>query len=508
MKEIDSMAINQLGIPEIVLMENAGIRTFESINDNYGTPGTASVVCGKGNNGGDAAVVARHLMNSGCEVMLFLIGKAEDAKPSAKINFEICKKLGIKIKEVTGENDVGILKEGLTRSQVIIDGIFGTGLERDVEGIYLTAIESINKIRDTSKCKVVAIDIPSGLDSDTGQIKGACVDADLTITLHLPKVGMLQYPALFKIGKLVIADIGIPYDKSEILNPKSEINPKLKIPNVIDVGYVKSCLPQRKVDANKGDNGRVMIIAGSKGMSGAAVMAGKAALRAGAGLVYLSVSKEIQNPVNVSIPEVITWIDPSLSKILSSKLTAVGVGPGIGDDRKNMVERLIRSELKCPLIIDADALNAISNNPAVLLKRKCPVITTPHPGEMARLLKTTAAKVQEDRVNIALKAAKDWNVIVVLKGAYTVIASPSGQHFINITGNPGLATAGTGDVLTGIICSLAGQGVEPFRAAVCACFVHGMCGDVVALNKGQSGMIASDIIEAIPFVINSIVKAL
>ncbi|MEK7376481.1 MAG: NAD(P)H-hydrate dehydratase, partial [Candidatus Margulisiibacteriota bacterium] len=226
-----------------------------------------------------------------------------------------------------------------------------------------------------------------------------------------------------------------------------------------------------------------------------------------AGLVYLSVPKEIQNPINIYVPEIITMADASVEQMRSIKLSAVGVGPGIGADKKNIVGRLTRSDLKCPLIIDADGLNAISNNPAVLLKRKCAVIITPHPGEMARLLKTTVAKIQEDRVNIALKAAKEWNVIVVLKGAFTVIADPSGRHFINTTGNPGLATAGTGDVLTGMICGLAGQGIEPFSAAACGAFIHGMCGDAVALNKGQRGMIASDIIEAIPFVINSIIKA-
>ena len=495
MKSLDSRAINELGIPQAVLMENAGKKVFDAITQHFGLLERACVVCGKGNNGGDAKIAARYLKNSGCKVKVLEVEK----DGASVINEELCK------------------------AGLVIDGIFGIGLDRQVEGAYAEAILLINEGRKNCGCKVVSVDIPSGLDADSGIPKEVCVEADLTVTFHLPKVGMFKGSALSKIGKLVVADIGIPYDKYQILNTKSpstastslgtgslgasQANPKSQIPNSIDVGYVKKCLPQRKVDANKGDNGRVMIFAGSRGMSGAAVMAGRAALRSGAGLVYLSVPKEIQNPVNISVPEIITISDVSIAQMLKIKLSAVGVGPGIGADKKNMVERLIRSELKCPLIIDADGLNSISNNPAVLLKRKSPVIITPHPGEMARLLKTTAAMVQEDRVNIALRAAKDWNIIVVLKGAYTVIADPCGQHFINTTGNPGLATAGTGDVLTGILCALAGQGVEPFKAAVCACFIHGMCGDAVALNKGQMGMIASDIIEAIPFVVNSITKA-
>ena len=479
MREIENWAINELGIPQIVLMENAGIKTFEAIRDNYGIPKTACVICGKGKNGGDAAVVARYLKNNGCDVYTFVVGK----------------------------DDINCFEERLQKTQVVVDGIFGSGLDRDVEGMYAEIIGLVNKNKEASRYKVVSVDIPSGLDANTGEIKGQCVDADLTVTFHLPKIGMFMSAALSKSGKIVIADIGIPYDRSGGTEARSETEPKLKTPNIVDVDYIKDCLPERKIDSNKGDNGRVMIIAGSRGMSGAAVMSGKAALRTGAGLVYLSVPKEIQNPVNISVPEIITLADASIEEMRSIKLSAIGMGPGIGAGKKDPVEQLIRSDMKCPLIIDADALNAISNDPGILLKRKCPVIITPHPGEMARLLKTTTAKIQENRIDVALKAAYDWSVIVVLKGAYTVIAHPCGRHFINITGNPGLATAGTGDVLTGIICSLAGQGIEPFSAAVCGVFIHGMCADVVALNKGQMGMIASDIIEAIPFVINSITKA-
>ncbi len=479
MKSLDRWAIEELGIPQAVLMENAGKKVFDAIKDYIGIPGSICAVCGKGNNGGDAKIAARYLKNSGAKVNVF---EAE-------------------------KDDVHTLPEILNGCGVVIDGLFGIGLDREADGVYSEIITLINDGRDREGYKVVAVDIPSGLDADSGEPRGVCVKADLTVTFHLPKAGMFKEGAESKIGRLVVADIGIPYDRSQILNPKSKINSKSQIPNLIGVEYVKRALPERRFDCNKGDNGRVMIFAGSIGMSGAAMLAGMAALRSGAGLVYLSVPAKIQDRINVSVPEIITLADVAPKKVASYKLKAAGVGPGIGKGKKRLVENLIKTDLGCPLIIDADGLNCIAGSTGVLLKKKNPIILTPHPGEMARLLGSTVEAVQQDRIGTALRTAKDLNVIVVLKGAGTVTADPSGKYFVNPTGNPGLATAGTGDVLTGIICSFAASGMEALSAAACAVFVHGLCADAVAINKGFRGMIASDIIDAMPFVINSLVSA-
>ncbi|MFA5097873.1 MAG: NAD(P)H-hydrate dehydratase [Candidatus Margulisiibacteriota bacterium] len=473
MKALDRWAIEELGIPQPVLMENAGKKVFDAVKDNIGSPERVCVVCGKGNNGGDARIAARYLKNSGMEVRMF---EAE-------------------------KDNISALPQMLKGCRLVIDGLFGIGLDRNPEGVYAEVITLINSGKRTEGFKVVAVDIPSGLDADSGNPRGLCVEADLTVTFHLPKVGMVKDFAPSKIGKLVVADIGIPYDnfQCQISNSRSKNGP-----NVIDVEYVKRCLPERRFDCNKGDNGRVMIFAGSKGMSGAAMLAGMAALRSGAGLVYLSVPAEIQNYINVSVPEIITLADVAPKKAASYKLKAAGVGPGIGKGKKRLLKDLIKTDLNCPLIIDADGLNSIADDTAVLLKKKNPIILTPHPGEMARLLGITVEKVQQDRSGTAIRTAKDLDAVVVLKGANTVIADPSGKHLVNRTGNPGLATAGTGDVLTGMICSFAAQGMEAFFAAACAVFVHGLCADTVAVNKGYRGIIASDIIDALPFVINSL----
>lgn len=501
MKRLDKWAIEQIGIPEIVLMENAGLKVVEAIKESFGIPDNVCVVCGKGNNGGDAAVAARHLKNSGANVSILLLGERSAVSNSLKINLDIADRSGIPIFETSGAD---VLEKLLNDADLIIDGILGTGLQSVVEGTYAQVISSINK----TKCPVVSIDIPSGIDSDTGEIKGSCIEADITVTLHLPKIGMLKYPALLKMGKLVIADIGIPYKspKSQTPNPKQAQNANLNIPNITDINFIRNYLPVRKFDANKGDNGRVLIIAGSVGMAGAAILASRAALRAGSGLVYLSVPKAIQNTVNTATAEVITFADLTVQKIKKMRLDVIAIGPGLGSKQKLLVSGLIKADLPIPYVIDADGLNSIAGNNNILRKRKHPTVITPHPGEMARLLNMTVDRVQSDKVNIAVKTAKDLNVIVVLKGANTVIADPSGDHYINITGNPGMATAGMGDVLTGMISSLIGEGIDPFKASVCAVFIHGMAGDVVASLKGQHGMIATDIIDAIPFLMDSLIK--
>ncbi|MCX5749288.1 MAG: NAD(P)H-hydrate dehydratase [Candidatus Saganbacteria bacterium] len=501
MKRIDARAINDLGIPQIVLMENAGLRVMEAIKENYGIPESAVVVCGKGSNGGDAAVIARHLYNSGCDVSVFLAGSKSDLKKGARINFQAAKNIGINIAEITKKTQLEILYDELQNTGIVIDGLFGIGLNSDVKGLHAEIIDLINNNRKRGY-KTVSVDIPSGLDSDTGKIRGRCVEADMTVTFHLPKTGMLKNSGPEKSGKIVVGDISIPYTgpRSQDLSLKKIANRRsqtAKNKNLTDIVFVKERLPKRKKDSNKGDNGRVLIIAGSENMAGAAILTSKAALRAGSGSVYLSIPGSIRSNINKAVPEAITYFDLKVSEIKKMKLDAIAVGPGIGQGKREFVKKLIKADLPCPMVIDADGLNSIAGEPKVLLSRTFPTVITPHPGEMARLIKTTASKIQSDRTGNAVRFARKNNVIVVLKGFNTIISDQRGGYFINPTGNPGMASAGAGDVLTGIIVSLIGQGMETFDAAVCGAYIHGLSGDLAAKEKGRIGIIASDIIEAI-----------
>lgn len=276
--------------------------------------------------------------------------------------------------------------------------------------------------------------------------------------------------------------------------------------NFTDIKFVKDCLPQRKKDSNKGDYGKVLIIAGSDGMLGAGILCSRAALRAGAGLVYLGCEKNNADILNISTPEVIVTSDLDISSIKKQRFDVIAIGPGIGLNKKDLVKKIITSDIEAAMVLDADALNSISDDPSILRKRKFPVVVTPHPGEMSRLTKLSVAQIQSDRASCASEFSRNYGTVTVLKGMNTVTASPSGEFMINPTGNPGMAAAGMGDVLTGIIVSLLGQKINAFHAAVCGTFIHGTAGDVVSSLKGETGIMASDIIESIPFVIQSLIK--
>lgn len=507
MREIDRYAIENLGIPSIILMENAGIRTLigmrEIIPDILKK--RTLVIAGKGNNAGDGLVIARHIFNSGGNVKVALCFPPLDIKGDAKINLDIAQRIGVEIIEIN--NRLDILRELLSWSEVVVDAILGTGMKGKVDEFLANVIEEVNR----SGKPVVAVDLPSGLDASTGKVYGPCIKADWTFTMCLPKIGLWVYPGAYYAGRIFIVDISVPsWVWEEKLNIKREL---------ITIPMVKSLLPHhRDPQSHKGDYGRVLVIAGSRGFTGAATLTSLSALRIGAGLVYLAVPESLNDILEVKLTEVIT-IPVSESdgafniksfldlKEHIEKSDVVVLGPGIGTSpsTKLFVHKLL-SEIDKPIVIDADGLNCIVGHLDLLKNYKGQAVITPHPGEMARLIQSTTSEVQERRLEVAERFSSDHNVIVVLKGARTVISSPDGRTYINPTGNPGMATGGTGDVLTGMIGGLVSQGLDPLDASCVAVFLHGLSGDIASSHKGELPLIASDLIDFIPEAIKEVLS--
>ena len=390
------------------------------------------------------------------------------------------------------------IKQIINSFDLIIDAIFGTGIKGQVTGIAKDIIQFIN---EASKY-VVSIDIPSGIDADTGQICGICVKANETITFGLPKVGTVLHPGKDYTGKLSIVDISIP---ESIINDE---NIKL---NMIDREQIIDLIPERKENSHKGDYGKVFIVAGSIGMTGAAVLASEAAIKSGTGLVTTACPAIINDILEVKMTEVMTYplmdngtgtlqeecVEQIIDRMNKSDVMLFGPGLSLNGDILKILDVII-SKSDIPLILDADGINALSMNINILNKLKCPMVITPHPGEMSRLTGLTVSELEKKRIETASTFSKKWNIIVVLKGSATVIACPEGDAYINTTGNPGMATAGSGDVLAGIIASLMGQGLNEKNAAVLGVFIHGLAGDKAQKTKGMHGLVASDIINEIP----------
>ena len=495
MRELDRRAVEEFGVPAIELMENAGRHVFEAVRDLLGSVKgkRVTVIAGPGNNGGDGFVAARYLREAGGEVSVFLVGDPSAVKGDAKANLDVLFKIGLAVKPIRCVSET---EDALTRSNLIIDALFGTGLRGEVKGIAADVIQAIN----ASKCPVVAVDIPSGLDADTGRIWGVCVKADRTVTFALPKLGLLVHPGAAYVGRLVVGDIGIPHQLYD------EINVELP-----DEKWVAERLPGRPPDAHKGTFGTAIVIAGSPGLTGAAAMAAEAVLRSGAGLSILAVPLGLQDVMATKLTEVMTRGLPetevrtlSVKAVeaaleLCEKGTAAILGCGVGTHKETceFVGRFVKAVRK-PIVIDADGLNCLAMDAAVLEGEHGETVITPHPGEMARLLGTTTEEVQSNRVDAAREAASRFRSVTVLKGARTIVAASEGRVFINPTGNAGLATGGTGDVLAGTIGGLLAQGLSPLDAAVCGVFVHGKAGDIAASRIGMAGMIAGDVLRALP----------
>ncbi|RCX12373.1 NAD(P)H-hydrate epimerase [Anaerobacterium chartisolvens] len=509
MNEIDRLTISSIGIPGMVLMENAALAVVREASKLIGGLGRKKilVVAGKGNNGGDAFAAARHMYNCGASVSVYLVADSRGITGDAAANMNILRNMGVEIIELVQPSVPDALKHHLSVSSLVVDGIFGTGLKGEVAGLPRAVIELVNE----SRKPVISIDIPSGICGNSGRVLGTCITAAKTVTFGLPKLGLLLHPGCEHAGELVVADISIPTGVIEGLHIKT---------NITDMGLASSMLPQRRSDGNKGDFGRVLIISGSQGMTGAGYLAGEAALRTGAGLVYLGVPAALSSIYDVMLAEAVTIpledmgtgvLSPGCTgklEELMERMSAVAIGPGLsGGAGVSAVVRHTARFARKPLIIDADAINAIASDMSILEALNTKAVLTPHPGEMSRLCGISIEEVQSDRIETARQFALKWGVTVVLKGARTVTALPGGEIYINTTGNAGMATGGSGDVLTGVIASLSGQGVPLEDAAVLGTYLHGLAGDRAARVKGQHGLIAGDLVRHLPGALKQLVKS-
>lgn len=498
MLDLDKWAIEKIGIPQIVLMENAG----KSIADEVlklKRHQNVLILVHKGNNGGDGLVAARYLSNCGCKVTVVLLGDEKQFSNSSQINLNILKNL----KSIIITKSIDQLKTLLPKADIVIDAIFGLGFKGEIEGRVGQIIDLINQQRKACQFQVIAVDVPSGVDATTGKVSQHAIKADITVTFSYPKTGLLKYPAIKNVGKLIVANIGIPEIKNKQQTTKTKQTANINQPEYY--------IPQREVWTHKGSYGKVLIIAGSKNMSGAAYLSAQAALRSGAGLVYLAVPKSIQNLVAVKSREIITLglaetkegtlSLKALDEILKVKADVIAMGPGITTNPETirLVHACINKIKAKYLILDADALNAIANDPSILKQSKTPIIITPHPGEFSRLIGKNTRIIEKNRVKFAGDFANKYQVEVVLKGAYTIVVNQKNVS-INSSGNPGMASAGAGDVLTGIIAGFKAQGF----ATELAVYVHGLAGDLAAREKGQTSLIAKDIIEKIANAIQAI----
>lgn len=506
MREVDRRAIEEVGIPGALLMENAGIQVVRAVLARFSNPDRERivVVAGKGNNGGDGLVVARHFFNMGAKPEVLLLAKAEEVKGDAALNLGIARRLGIPVAEIETKRDWTSRRKALSRATIVIDAIFGTGLLKPLDGLFARAVEDINE----SPGFRVAVDIPSGLSSDTPRIIGPCVKAGLTVALAAPKISHVFPPAEDFVGVVVIVPIGIP--------PILLEDPSLKL-EFVERKDIAASFRKRKRDTHKGTYGHLLVISGSLGKTGAASLAGKSALLMGAGLVTVATPKSALPIVARSMPELMTEplaeipegaiareALPRTLELLKGK-DAVLIGPGLGTNPSTAEFVLsVLPKLKIPVVIDADGLNIIARKPDVLRSLKAPALLTPHPGEFARLLGIATEAVLDRRLELAPEFAAKYGVCLVLKGYRTLISASDGRLFVNPTGNPGLATGGTGDVLAGMIASEIMQTREPVKAATAAVYAHGLSADLAAARLGQKAMIAGDIIRFLPRALKSL----
>ncbi len=501
MKEIDRRTIEEVGIPGPVLMENAGIQIFrflQTIILPYVDEDKIVIVAGKGNNGGDGLVIARHLWNSGMIPLVLLLGAKKELRGDAALNHGIAEKIGVPVLEVKTEAAWNPAKKRLKDASVIIDAIFGTGLTKPADGLYASAIQDINR----SAAFKVAVDIPSGLSADGFEIIGPAVRADVTVTLAAPKIAHVLPPAEEWVGELMIADISVPAFLFE--------SPELKL-EMVEKGHVLGTFQKRKKDSHKGTYGHLFIIAGSLGKTGAAVMAGQAALKTGAGLVTVGtagsglpgvargMAELMTEPLAETEEGTIAATARTRVRALLKGKTALLIGPGISthDSTAEFLAGLL-PEVKLPVIIDADALNILSERPGLLKKMPRPAILTPHPGEFARLVGLPLRDVIKRKLELAPEFARKHKVVLVLKGYRTLTCAPDGRTFINPTGNPGMATGGSGDVLSGMIASLLMQEKDAVRAALAAVYLHGLSGDLAAKKTGERALVAGGLIRYLP----------
>ena len=513
MRQIDQDTIEGIGIPGIVLMETAGSAIVRAIERHYSTCQRIGIFAGKGNNGGDGIVIARQLAHIGRDVRLFLVSPPDSFTGEAQTNLQIAKNLGLRIEEIlTGFYGTGTVPTTLASCELLIDAILGTGLRGTVRDPIATIINAINKL----PTPILSVDLPSGLDADTGHPLGTCIQADRTVTIGLPKRGVLMHPGAELTGKLEVVDIGFP---EQVVDAQD-----IKV-NWTSATQASQWMPSRPPFSHKGSYGRVLVVAGSTGMTGAAALASEAALRAGAGLVTLATPKHLNPILEGLLPEVMTLPLPETDAgSLSASATAtilefaektksvLAIGPGLSQhpETVSFVHQLIRENreqgLDLRMVIDADGLNALAHVRETLSLLNSEAVLTPHPGEMARLTSTSVPVLEKDRISTAQQFASEHGVTLVFKGAPTVTSDPNGNLWVNSTGNPGMATGGMGDVLTGVISGLMAQGIPSESAATLGVYLHGLSGDIAAETSGMHGLIASDVLKAVPQAIFSLTQ--
>jgi NAD(P)H-hydrate epimerase len=508
MRAADRRAIDRLGVAGLVLMENAGREAVDLMERAFGPLRGRRVVvlCGRGNNGGDGFVAARHLEARGVRVDAWLAGAGGELRGEAAANLAILRQGGVPVREVVetaGGVDLGPLRAALGTADLVIDALLGTGTRGAATGLVAAVIATVNE----SGRPVCALDLPSGLSADTGTAEGPAIRARLTVTFGLPKLGLFLGAGAVLAGRVEIADLGVPRDW---LATESSVA-------LLEAGDVRAALPPRPLEAHKGRYGHVLVVAGALGKTGAAVLTCRGALRSGAGLVTCALPASQQPVVAGHLPEAMTEALPetvahtpsakAVDRILelAAARQSLVVGPGAGlDPETQALMREIARETACPTVIDADGLTALVGQVGLLREARGPRILTPHPGEAARLLGTSAGAVQADRLGSARRLAEASGAVVALKGAGTVVARPDGIATLNPTGNPGMATGGMGDVLSGIVGGLLAQGVEVAAATRAAVYLHGLAGDLLAAQTGGAGLLAGEVADLVPAAIRRV----
>lgn len=504
MQALDREAITG-GIPSLDLMERAGRAVAENARDMLGLCAGRSiaVVAAKGNNGGDGFVAARYLRAWGAEVSFFLIGEVADLTADSEANYRRFIEEGGVVKRA----NTSALKGKLPAMDLVVDAIFGVGFKGKAEGVYGETIEAVN----ASPAPVLAVDLPSGMEADSGAVNGPAVKADRTVTFAWPKTGLYLFPGAEGVGELVVVDIGIPAELLDVV-VESRIE-------TVDEDYVAGLLPARSPHAHKGVCGRVLVVAGSIGLTGAAALCSRSALRAGAGVVTLGIPEGLNSVMEIKLTEVMTLPLPDIEgRYLSEEAVDVVVdemqgydvlalGPGLGTrgPTREAVYGLLMKVDK-PVILDADGINSAAVETRMLEERRHPTVITPHPGELGRLLGKKAGEVQSSRIDSAMEASGRFGCTVVLKGANTIIAE-SGGVYINPLALPGLATAGSGDVLTGCVAALCAQGMNMLEASTCGVYIHGKAAELAAHLVGPIGMVAGDVVSHLPLALAGLSRA-
>lgn len=488
MKSIDRRATDRFGVPSLVLMENAALAVVDAIADRYPDCDRAAIFCGLGANGGDGFAIARHLEQRDVVPSVFIVGDRTKISGDAATNLAICERLALPLFNIVDEESLNEALVHAADADLVVDAIFGTGLNRAPEGIVAETIVSMMELG----LPIVAVDLPSGANASSAETFEPCVRAALTITFAAPKICHLFEPAAIHCGEVIVADIAIPSAAIEDEN----VTLALTTPSDVRPHYAP-----RLAATHKGTYGHVAIIAGSPGRSGAAVLAARGAIRSGAGLVTVATDAETARLVNAGSIESMTYSGDDLIAFANDK-DAVLIGPGLRDDKASYTHiRGLVAGIERPIVIDASALNAFELRTSDVNPSRLPRVLTPHPGELARLLGTTADEINAHRIDRVREAARLTGCVVVLKGFQSLIAEPDGHVNVNPTGNPGMATGGMGDVLGGMIAALLARGIDPFDAATAAVYLHGFTGDVLKDEMGDIGLTAGDLAERIPLAI-------